>query len=220
MKNSDLTLKALQSCQETYSEFNQFEGEWIQSFDSDLVKAALKVTEPRVGNIVKEVTEGIIIQQVNAQGVMGSGVAKDIRDRYPVVFEEYSKVVKPNGLYDRGIEYMGMMIPVQVDTNLWVCNIVGQQFYGREPEKQWLGRYTSYDALQLGLRKVYQFALENFVLTDDLKWATRPTIHYPLIGCGLGGGEWSIVKAIIDSELKGLKHHLWVLSENDKPAAC
>jgi len=172
-----------------------------------------------VGNIVEEVTEGIIIQQVNAQCVMGSGVAKAIKDKWPQVYPEYAKVVGPNRVAGRPQDSMGLMIPVQVDTNLWVCNIVGQLRYGREPEKQPGGRYTSYDALQIGLKKVYAFALENFVLSDDLSWATRPHVHYPLIGCGLGGGDWAIVKAIIDSELKSLKHHLWVLpGSEDQPA--
>ena len=33
----------------------------------------------------------IICHQVNCQGVMGSGLAKQIRERYPIVYEEYKK---------------------------------------------------------------------------------------------------------------------------------
>ena len=168
------------------------------------------ITEPSVGNIVDQVKQGIIIQQVNAQGVMGSGVAADIRRKWPQVYPEYAKVVGPNVVAGRQQNSFGRMIPVQVDTNLWVCNVVGQLFYGREPQKQPGGRYTSYDALANGLKKVRDFALANFVMSDDL-WMTRPHIHYPLIGCGLGGGDWAIVKSIIDVELQGFKHHLWVL---------
>lgn len=168
-----------------------------------------------IGNIVNEVKEGIIVQQVNAQGVMGSGVAKDIRDKWPVVWEEYSRIVVPYP-GDRGASVMGMMIPVQVDTNLWVCNVVGQQFYGREPEKLRSGRYTSYDALADGLAKVNVFALENFILEDG-GWMHRPAIHFPLIGCGLGGGDWRIVSGLIEAQLSGFKKCLWVLRESDKP---
>lgn len=168
-----------------------------------------------IGNIVNEVKEGIIVQQVNAQGVMGSGVAKDIRDKWPVVWEEYSRIVVPYP-GDRGASAMGMMIPVQVDTNLWVCNVVGQQYYGREPNKQPGGRYTSYDALTNGLAKVSTFALETFIFEEDF-WIHRPTIHFPLIGCGLGGGDWRIVSRIIETQLYGFKKNLWVLKESDKP---
>lgn len=168
-----------------------------------------------IGNIVNEVKEGIIVQQVNAQGVMGSGVAKDIRDKWLVVWEEYSRIVVPYP-GDRGASVMGIMIPVQVDTNLWVCNVVGQQYYGREPNKQPGGRYTSYDALTNGLAKVSTFALETFILEEDF-WIHRPTIHFPLIGCGFGGGDWRIVSRIIETQLHGFKKNLWVLKESDKP---
>lgn len=38
----NLIERALESCKLSYSEFNQFEGEWNQSFDEKLVKAALE----------------------------------------------------------------------------------------------------------------------------------------------------------------------------------
>ena len=176
----------------------------------------MKTFDVKVGNIVNEVTEGIIIQQVNAQGVMGSGVAKDIRAKYPTVYTEYAKMVGPNVIAGRAKDSLGMMIPVQVHTNLWVCNVVGQLYYGREPEKQIGGRYTSYDALANGLAMVYHFAMENFVLEDN-GWAHRPMIHFPLIGCGLGGGDWNIVSRIIETQLPRFKKTLWVLKESDKP---
>lgn len=31
----------------------------------------------------------VILHQVNCQGVMGSGVAKQVREKYPIVFEYY-----------------------------------------------------------------------------------------------------------------------------------
>ena len=33
-----------------------------------------------------------ICQQVNCRGVMGAGLAKQIRDKWPVVFDEYKKI--------------------------------------------------------------------------------------------------------------------------------
>ena len=40
------------------------------------------------GNIL-EATEDIICHQVNCQGVMGSGLAKQIRSKWPSVFADY-----------------------------------------------------------------------------------------------------------------------------------
>ena len=171
-----------------------------------------RIMEIREGNIVNEVTEGIIIQQVNAQGVMGSGVAKDIREKWPQVFDEYIKAVgQPYTQKENGRLLLGTMIPVKVDANLWVCNIVGQQFFGREPGKQPGGRYTSYDALADGMKKVCAFALENPIISADLKWADRNELHFPLMGCGLGGGDWGIVSGIIKSVASHFETTLWLL---------
>ena len=53
-----------------------------------------------VGNLLDEVTTGCIIHQVNAQGVMGSGIAWAIRERYPQVWTDYSSIIKPNCLIE------------------------------------------------------------------------------------------------------------------------
>lgn len=170
----------------------------------------------REGNLLDHVKAGIIVQQVNAQGVMGSGIAKSIRDKWPVVWEEYSRVVRQSTI-DMGAGYMGMIIPVEVEKNLWVVNIVGQQFYGREPGKRPGGRYTSYDALDLGFQRLGAFALENMIVEDG-HYTGYPQIHFPLIGCGLGGGKWSVVQALIKDRLPGFHKFLWTLPGTKVPA--
>lgn len=161
-----------------------------------------------IGNIVAGATEGIILQQVNAQGVMGSGVAGVIRAWWPQVFDEYAKVVGPAYTQlESGRLLLGTVIPVKVSPKLWVVNIVGQQFFGKDPSLRPGGRYTSYDALANGLQEVRKFAKANQLTT----------IHYPLIGCGLGGGKWPIVSSIIDTELESFDRNLWVLSQTDLP---
>ena len=40
------------------------------------------------GNIF-DCTENIIVHQTNCQGVMGSGIAKQVKERYPEVFNAY-----------------------------------------------------------------------------------------------------------------------------------
>lgn len=40
------------------------------------------------GNILN-VTEGIIVQQVNCHGIMGAGLAKQIRDKWPSAYDSY-----------------------------------------------------------------------------------------------------------------------------------
>lgn len=168
-----------------------------------------------VGNIVQSVKHGVIIQQVNAQGVMRSGVAKDIREKWPAVWDEYTKFVGPAYTQkDSGLHLLGKIIPVQVDESLWVVNVIGQQFFGREEGR----RYTSYDALDSAFTKVQEWALETAWSIDSNWYTERLPIHFPLIGCGLGGGRWTVVSAIIEHRLPAFRKNLWMLPGADQEA--
>lgn len=147
-----------------------------------------------IGNLVKQVRTGIILHQVNCQGVMGSGIAKELRETYPVVWREYKD------LCDRApatIELLGMAQLVKVNDDLYVANLFGQHDYGRSGE-----RYTSYDALDNALRD----------LVDQIfdKGLQDMPVHHPLLGCGLGGGHWNVVEALIVQHI-GVHTTLWTL---------
>lgn len=146
------------------------------------------------GDLVASVQAGVILHQVNCQGVMGSGVAKALRDRYPQVWEQYK--LRCSAFSDQ--ELLGQAQLVQVSSELYVANLFGQRFYGRESR-----RYTSYDALDEALKTVA------WMLSSR---EMRPhQCHHPLIGCGLGGGNWSVVKALIQQHLPNST--LWVLGD-------
>ena len=149
------------------------------------------------GNLVKSVKRGVIIQQVNAQGVMGSGIAGQLRNEYPQIFTDYVQVVgQPYTQPNAGRDHLGKVIisGITPSPELIVVGIVGQQFFGREAK-----RYTSYDALDAGFE-----ALAKTFLNIPIEF------HHPAIGCGLGGGDWNVVQAIIERHL-GHDTHLWTL---------
>ena len=151
----------------------------------------------KIGNIVKDLKRGILVQQVNAQGVMASGVAKELREAYPAVLEDYALAVGPLGTQtNRGQDLLGTRVWSRINDDLWICSLVSQQFYGRKAGH----RYTSYDALDTGFSYI----------AIQAKHLNLP-VHYPLIGCGLGGGDWSIVSAIIEKNLGTIDHTLWTL---------
>lgn len=148
----------------------------------------------QVGNLVQSVKAGLILQQVNCQGVMGSGIAKELRETYPVVWERYRDLCSkaaPQSL-------LGQAQLVQVTDDLYVANLFGQLRYGHDGR-----RYTSYDALDDALSTLGDTLVKNDLPHID--------IHHPLIGCGLGGGHWSVVKALIKARL-GDYTVLWTLS--------
>ena len=126
-----------------------------------------------------QTTEGILVHGCNAQGVMGSGIAKEIRAKWPTAYEHYTTACKK-----AGAAYMlGTVVPVLVDKNLIVANAITQLNFGREPKQ-----YVSYKAVQ-----------ECFTAVAELAISNQCDVHYPLIGAGLGGGDWAIISEIIDT---------------------
>lgn len=125
---------------------------------------------------ILDVKEGIITHQVNCQQTMNSGLAKQIRKKYPSVYNSYMK-------------YKMMLGSVQicrVDTNLFICNFAGQNYYGRDPNIC----YTDYDAYHVGLPKLNNWWLESI---------PEFNIYFPFnIGCGLGNGDWKVISNLIE----------------------
>lgn len=130
------------------------------------------------------VTEGIIAHQVNCQGVMGSGVAAIVRRLYPEAYESYRELCQrfaPASL-------LGTVQPVRVTEDLLLLNVFGQEGFGD------VRRNTSYDATDEAWGKIGE------------RYRGR-TIHIPyLMGCALGGGDFTIYSAIVDS------HHPYVVA--------
>jgi len=144
----------------------------------------------RYGDITSE-TEGVILHQVNCQGVMSSGVALAIKQKCPEVYQTYKRwcnVLQPKDL-------LGKIQVVSVNKTLDIVNIFGQLNYGKDGQ-----RYTSYDALDTAFAKLAN-------IYDDC--GKIYTFNFPYLGCGLGGGDWSIVSAIIERHLSYHNLYLW-----------
>lgn len=134
----------------------------------------------------------VIVHGCNAQGVMGSGVAKIIREKYPKAYERYKKE------YDLHQHLkLGSIIPVRCGDKV-VVNAITQDFYGKSSE-----RFVSYDAVAECMRQID--------MMYDLYGFTE--VAMPQIGAGLGGGDWNVIAAIIESELKSIKPYVYILEE-------
>lgn len=139
-----------------------------------------------------------IVHGCNAQGVMGSGVAKIIREKYPKAYERYRKEFE---LYNHLKLGDTIAVPcgdrVNDPTNYKVIvNAITQDFYGRDGS-----RYVSYDAVSDCMNKINRFS-EVYGIEE---------VAMPQIGAGLGGGEWNVIEAIIESELKNVKPYVYIL---------
>jgi len=126
------------------------------------------------GNILNA-KEDVICHQVNCKGVMGSGLAKQIRNKYPEVFNEYKYILNTCG------SQLGHCQMVLCSDGKSVANLFAQDGYGTDR------RYTDYDYLKQSLQQLLIVAKENNL-----------TIAIPYnLGCGLAGGDWNIVYKII-----------------------
>lgn len=131
--------------------------------------------EYRKGNLL-DVTEGIIIHGCNCQGVMGSGVAKAVRDKFPEAYKTYRAEH----------EYYTLVLGEIVwwcndDYTLWIANALTQDEYGTDR------RYVNYAAIAKVFTEIFR----------QVRISKRP-VHFPKIGSGLGGGSWEIIEQIIN----------------------
>ena len=128
------------------------------------------------GNIF-DCKEDIIVHQTNCQGVMGHGIALQVKQRYPEVFNCYYGYCKQN----LGEDILGTSLICEANDGKYIANLFGQLNYGE-------GLQTDYDRFRKALQEVHDFAKER-----NLSVA----IPYK-IGCGLAHGDWNIVFDIIN----------------------
>ena len=135
----------------------------------------------------------IICHQVNCQGVMGSGIAKQVREKYPEVYQAYKTFcmnTKPEDLLGK-IQYVAFNN--NDDKFLGIMNIFGQLNYGYDGKC-----YTDYEALRNSFTNIHKFCEQFYKL-----YAYIPEIAFPFkFGCARGGGDWNIVCQIIEETLQ------------------
>lgn len=137
--------------------------------------------ETRYGNAL-DVQTGIIVHGCNCQGVMGAGIAFEVKNRFPAAFYEYDRVHRSRGLK------LGEICFAEVAPNKFIINANTQDGYGRDR------RAVSYDAVADCFTEVLRFAQ-----TIEKHRGVKLEIIFPLIGAGLGGGDWKIISGIIDA---------------------
>lgn len=132
----------------------------------------------------------------NAQGVMGSGVAKIIKERYPDAFKRYR-----NQYEKQGVLKLGDIIVVPCEYNgkkKIIVNAITQEIFGRDGR-----RFVSYDAVSESMAKINHM-FEVYGTSE---------VAMPQVGAGLGGGDWNVISAIIESELKNVKPYVYILGD-------
>lgn len=146
----------------------------------------------RKGDLL-EAPEIVLAHGCNAQGVMGSGVAKAIRARYPSAYAAYRAQYENHNL---GLN-LGDVIWVSQSDGKTIANCITQERYGKDGR-----RYVDYDAVRLCMREINAvgFALQQ----QKRNWWDEVDSFFrfamPKIGAGLGGGNWDEIAKIVEEE--------------------
>lgn len=149
------------------------------------------------GNLLDTNAE-LILHQVNCQGKMNSGVAKAIREKWPIVYDEYYKLFYK----DFFIVKLGICQPVSVSDNQKVINMFSQDNYGYDGKI-----YTSYDAINTCLGKVKDYCVNNGY--------KRIALPYKMCCCR-GGANWDVIMAMIKANFEDsdITIEIWKLDNN------
>jgi O-acetyl-ADP-ribose deacetylase (regulator of RNase III) len=161
--------------------------------------------EYRLGDVLTNRDCQYIVQGCNAQGAMGSGIAKTIRDLYPNVYDEYRAVYDVAGLAMGSIvpvvvpavEYLGEEYPERI-----ILNGITQEFAGRDDV-----RYVSYDAIANVVELID--SMIDPAIDHDVK------VGFPLIGAGLANGDWFVIARLIETLSTKFTPIVYVFTEAD-----
>lgn len=147
------------------------------------------------GNLFDNVEHGYIVHGCNAQGVMGSGVAKIVKEKYPIAFQQYA-LQYPHYI-------LGEVIPVVVESNLVIINAITQEFCGTDRV------HADYAAIEQAFKGTKHLASSGMIESKD--------IHFPMIGGGLAGGDIHTILTIMDQQFSDsateLNGTLWLLPD-------
>lgn len=131
----------------------------------------------------------IIAHQVNCKGVMGGGLAKQIKDTYPNVFKEYKNFIQDYQECNYGESPLGTVCTYRIGFDRYIWNVFGQENYGTDK------CYTDYDAV----KKAFTKAIGMWRCEEHCNWENQIPIAIPCyFGCGLGGGDWSVMKGVLE----------------------
>lgn len=126
----------------------------------------------------------------NAQGVMGSGFALELKNRYPDAFLDYVSFCKAH----KHLNMLGLVnVSMQVNGPI-VFNCITQEYYGKDGKI-----YADIKAIQDCFKRIYDMLPVGSVLA------------MPKIGCGYGGLMWSDVEHVIKNTLPDTHVKVYIL---------
>lgn len=127
---------------------------------------------------ISSVERGVVAHGTNCCGVMGSGVAKALRAKYPIIFNPYklmcdSHVSSKSDLLG-SVCFVDVGLETTPNNELIIANCFTQVNYGRDGRQ-----YAHVEAIITSVEAAVKLAVELGL-----------PFYMPKIGCGLGGLSW------------------------------
>ena len=152
-----------------------------------------------------------ICHQVNAQGIMGSGIAEQIRKKWSDVYYDYRYFIE-HMLVNEFIQDSKDILGLINFTRLHDAGVAQYvvNFYSQDNYMPRNICHTNYDAFRACCKRLKNLVSQHYV-------KEYCTIGFPYkIGCGLAGGDWNIVYNIIEEEFKdGYNVKIYKLKEEN-----
>ncbi len=120
----------------------------------------------------------IIVHVCNDVGGWGKGFVMAVSKRWKEPEIKYREWFAGKDNFQ-----LGEVQFINVETGLWVANVIGQHKINTDEKGNPPIRY---DAIEAGLKKVGVFAA-----------SVNASVHMPRIGCGLAGGTWDKIEPLI-----------------------
>jgi len=127
----------------------------------------------------------VLVNAVNTVGVMGKGIAKAFKDRYPEMFRQYRDLCKQER-FDVG------MLWIYKSPDKWILNF--------PTKKHWRSK-SKLEYVESGLQKFVEiYESENI-----------ESVAFPQLGCGLGGLNWETeVQPLMENYLSDLPTDIYI----------
>jgi O-acetyl-ADP-ribose deacetylase (regulator of RNase III) len=140
----------------------------------------------------------IIVNTVNTVGVMGKGVALQVKKLSKENFKLYQDWCKQKPSR-RGSDFCCCLFPK--DYNKTIYNMATKEHWRQNSKYEWIN---------IGLLKLKSF-LEVYV--EEFGYTT---IAIPPLGCGNGGLDWNIVWKMIHNHLSGIENVNIIVCKDNK----
>lgn len=132
-----------------------------------------------------------LVNTVNTVGVMGKGVARQFKGRYPDMFKEYKQLCQ-DGRIEIGVLHLWRA------TDRWVLNF---------PTKTTWRRPSKIEFVEAGLKKLCEFHGEMGIAS----------ISFPPLGCGNGQLDWADVRPLMEQYLRRLPIQVYIHDKQVPP---